>query len=489
MRTLFAILLFSGYVLVASPLSAQINLDFETCELESHTGGRLVRAECAILKLPENPEEPDKNLIDVHVARISALSSRKRKDPLLFIPGGPGQAASENWGTVQGAFQSILRKRDVILVDQRGTGLSNKLGCKAASNQSESMVFDAELTSDVSSDCLESLQADPRFYSTSIAVKDLEEVRKSLGVETWNIYGVSYGTRVALHYLRRYPDRVRTVTLDAVVPPGVALGPGISLDAEAAFQKMLERCASDSACNAAFPNLGDGTRKLLEDLEREPREISYENFTSGTVENLTVNNNHVSLTMRMMSYSSHGVSILPNMLYEAYARDNFAPFARQAELQNNNISNSLAMGMHNAVICTEDYPLLNNPDIDLSAMENTYLGSVPSEALKANCADWPSGIMDEDFHEPLVTDVPTLILSGGADPVTPARYGQLLEKLMPNALHIVNPYQGHMQVMLGCSPTVVNNFIVRGNTQDVDYGCLERLRPEPFFVNANGPRP
>jgi len=476
-------------VAALSPVVAQAALDFKPCELDSPSGGLTVRAECAILPLPEDPSDTSTTLIDVHVARLSATSSKSEDDPLLFIAGGPGQAASESWSTVQGAFRSVLKKRDIYLVDQRGTGLSNKLACESTSTQPDVMVFDPELTTEVSLECLESLEADPRFYSTSVAVSDLERVRDAIGVDTWNIYGVSYGSRVALHYLRRYPDRVRTLTLDAVVPPGVALGPGISLDAEAAFQTMLERCGNDNACNQAYPDLEEGTRNLLEALKNEPREISYENFTAGTVENLKVSNNHVSLTMRMMSYSSHGVSILPNMLHEAYARDNFAPFARQAEMQNRNLSNSMAMGMHNAVICTEDYPLLKNLDAKREAIENTYLGAIPSDALGASCAEWPAGVIDEDFHAPLESDKPVLILSGGADPVTPARYGELLMENMPNALHIINPFQGHMQVMLGCGPSVVNNFILRGNTHDVDYGCLERLRPEPFFINANGPRP
>lgn len=473
-----------------SPLYASDLPSFEPCELSTPTTGFKTRADCAEFELPENPEEPDLTKISVHVARIAATLPDKNADPMLFIAGGPGQSASESWPAVQGAFRSISKYRDIYLIDQRGTGRSNKLTCPAAEEQSEILVFDAEATAEISRECLKQLPGDPRFYTTSIAVSELETIRQRLKIEQWNIYGVSYGTRVALHYLRRYPEQVRTLTLDAAVPPGVALGPDLSINAETAFQQMLTRCTGDPACNAAYPDLGGGVRDLLERLREKPENISFENFSSGTLESLKVNDNHLALTMRMLAYSSHGVSILPNMLHEAYANSNFAPFARQADMQSRNLGQSLASGMHNAVICTEDQPIINILSEEQKlALRQTYLGITPLQALEASCRHWPAGVLDADFHEPVKSDKPVLILSGGSDPVTPPAYGEQLMQHLPNGLHIVNPFQGHMQIALGCGPTVVANFITRGNTHDVDYGCLERLRPEPFFINANGPRP
>ncbi len=473
-----------------SPLFANETVEFQPCELSAPSSGFKTRANCAIFELAENPDEPDLAKIPVHVARISATLPNKKADPLLFIAGGPGQSASESWPAIQGAFRTISKYRDVYLIDQRGTGRSNKLSCPAAEEQSQILVFDADATAETSRECLTQLPGDPRFYTTSIAVGELDTIRQRLEIEQWNIYGVSYGTRVALHYLRRFPQHVRTLTLDAAVPPGVALGPDLSINAEVAFQQMLERCANDAACDEAYPDLGPGVRDLLVKLREKPQDIRFENFSTGTLETLKVNDNHLALTMRMLSYSSHGVSILPNMLFEAYAKDNFAPFARQADMQSKNLGQSLASGMHNAVICTEDQPLIKQlSNEQKQKLADTYLGITPLEALEANCRDWPAGVLDKDFHEPVKSDKPILILSGSADPVTPPAYGERLTEHMPNALHIVNPFQGHMQIALGCGPTVVANFINRGNTKDVDYGCLERLRPEPFFINANGPRP
>jgi len=464
--------------------------EFNACELKDPVSARSARAECAYFPLAENPDNPDGKPVNIHVARLESLSRNKYPDPLLFITGGPGQAASESWVTIQSAFNTLRKNRDVYVIDQRGTGLSNKLDCpEEPESSTDVFTFNEAATAERARTCLESLQSNPRYYTTSVAVQDLELIRQKLDIAQWNIYGVSYGTRVALHYLRRFPDQVRTMTLDAVVPPGTALGPGIAIDAENALQAMFDRCREDKACSGAYPQLEQGARTLLSDLRDAPVDISFENFNKGTLESTRITENHVTLTMRMLSYSSHGVAILPNMLHEAYAKNNFAPFARQAELQSENLGQTLATGMHNAIICTEDTGQSGLQNIDEGALRDTYLGDTALKALDANCRHWPSGIIDDDFHTPVKSDAQVLVLSGGTDPVTPPAYGERAISEMPNALHIVNPFQGHVQVALGCMPRVVANFIERGKTDDVDFGCLERLRAEPFFVDANGPRP
>ena len=277
--------------------------------------------------------------------------------------------------------------------------------------------------------------------------------------------------------------------LDAAVPPGTALGPGIAVEAEKSLRQMFERCETDVACSTAYPELEAGTRRMLEELDQNPVDIEFENFNAGTVESTRLTSNHITLTMRMLSYSSHGVAILPFMLHEAYANRNYAPFARQAAMQSDSLGESIATGMHNSIICTEDEPFSSEFGIDAAMLQDTYLGDTALKALEASCKHWPAGVIDDDFHVPLQSDAQVLILSGGADPVTPPSYGKRVEDTLPNALHIVNPFQGHVQIALGCMPTVVSNFIVRGDTANVDFGCLERLRAEPFFVDANGPRP
>ena len=252
---------------------------------------------------------------------------------------------------------------------------------------------------------------------------------------------------------------------------------------------MFERCSNDTHCQLAFPDLEQSTLALLDDLREQPREITFENFDTGSLDSIRLSVHHITLTMRILSYSSHGVSILPYLLNEAYANDNFAPLARQASLQTDKLTSSLATGMHNAIICTEDAPLARNDSGSPDRYSNTYLGDTPLKALESNCKYWPAGVIDLDFHEKVTSDAQVLVLSGTADPITPDAYGEKVVADLPNALHIVNPYQGHVQIALGCTPAIVANFIQKGLTRDIDYGCLERLRAEPFFIDANGPRP
>ena len=485
-RGLILLLVFLASVI---PSGFASEMEFKSCEIGNPTSGLLARAECAEFEVAEDPNSPDGKRISLKVARIAARSRSSLSDPFTLLAGGPGQSALESWPSVQGAFERIRKDRDIYLVDQRGTGQSNRLECPDPPESVDPFNFDAESIRESSANCLASLPSDPRFYTTSIAVQDLDKIRAALGIEQWNVYGISYGTRVGLHYLRRFPERVRTLTLDAVVPPSLVLGGGIAIEAERAFELMLDRCRSDADCSGRYPDLGSRTRALISQLRNKPQQISFENFNSGKVESLEFSLGHLTLSMRMLAYSSHGASILPNMLFEAYENGNFAPFARQASMQAGKVGSTLASGMHNAVICTEDFPFIDFDNMDRKQLESTYLGTDAIDAIRANCQNWPAGIIDSDFKEPVESDVPVLILSGDADPVTPPAYAESITEGLPNSLHIVNPAQGHMQVALGCMPMVLANFIERGTTSDVDFACLERLSPEPFFIDANGPMP
>ena len=227
----------------------------------------------------------------------------------------------------------------------------------------------------------------------------------------------------------------------------------------------------------------------MQSLKEAPKEITFENFNTGKLETLSFQLEHLTTTLRMLSYSSHGISLLPALLHNAYNNDNFAPLARQARLQAENLGSTLASGMHNAVICTEDVPFIDMTDDLRNQMEETFLGVVPIEALNASCRYWPQGVLDETFKTPVTSDKPVLILSGGADPVTPPEFGEEVKRTLTNSLHIINPSQGHMQAWLGCTPGIMNSFLEHASPEEIDDQCLDRQQPLPFFVNSNGPQP
>ena len=486
---------------------AQPAPDFAPCRIGGEAAS--VRAACATLPValdPDAPDAPDGARIELAIARVEARGRAPAPDPLVFVAGGPGQSARDAYASVAGAFAEIGRTRDVLLIDQRGTGGSHPLDCPdddgggedgggadagdrplglPSTSAGEDLV--AEAVADARA-CLASLDADPTLFTTSVAVRDLEAVRAALGIEAWNLYGVSYGTRAALHYARRYPSRVRSLVLDAVVPPGAPLGADIAPHAQRALDSVFARCAAEPGCAAAFPDVAERTEDLIEALADDPRTVVREDVATGRLQSEPFSREDLASTLRLLTYSAWGASILPSMLHAATAHDHLAPLARQTSMQSRALGASLATGMHRAVTCTEDLPF-TDVEAAAAAAEGTYLGAEPIRALAAACEAWPRGRIDADFHDPLTLDVPALVLSGDADPVTPPAFGERLLTGLANARHVVNAGQGHVQAPLGCMPAIMARFLDAPDPAALELGCLERLSPPPFFVDANGPLP
>jgi pimeloyl-ACP methyl ester carboxylesterase len=243
----------------------------------------------------------------------------------------------------------------------------------------------------------------------------------------------------------------------------------------------------DKGCFNAFGDLTEPTLSLLDSLEENPKSITFEDIATGSLSTMELTREHLAITIRLMSYSAQTAAILPSMLHDAIVNENFAPLARQAKLQTQSLGDSLASGMHQAIMCTEDAPFVNpEENADEPA---TYLGEGAIDALLASCKHWPPGIIDADFKEAVTSDAPILILSGEADPITPPSYGESITSTLPNARHIVNPDQGHMQAPFGCMPVLLAKFISTADAKNLNLQCLERLRVTPFFVDANGPLP
>ncbi|MDB3935162.1 alpha/beta hydrolase [Granulosicoccus sp.] len=477
-------------------------ITFSDCTIG--TDGIQRQAGCATLDVLLDPDDPSQGVLGLSIARIESRRKSSNTDALTILAGGPGQSAIDTFPAIAFAFRHIMRDRDVILIDQRGTGGSTLLDCPETDETANldgavNLQTDPEELAQQAKACLDTLPADPTLFTTSVAVQDLESVRRQLGISQWNLYGVSYGTRVAMHYLRRYPDAVRTMILDAVVPPQISLGPDIGKLAQDSLEHIFARCESDTGCNEAFGNLTTPTLEFLDELAESPRSMTYEDIASGQLTTREFTRDHLAATLRLMSYSSQTAAILPSMLNEAINNDNLAPFARQADMQGASLSASLATGMHHAVICTEDVPFFAQDTQDTQALTSeqaqsaittrSYLGDDIVSAITANCRYWPAGRIDDDFKEALKSDKPTLILSGGADPITPPEYGDMVAETLDDVKHIVNEAQGHMQSAFGCTPVLMAQFVDEAQTENLDSTCLERLSPTPFFIDANGPLP
>lgn len=490
-------------VIQASNRDASAPLTFESCTIGDDRAQTV--AECAKLAVPLDHEQPDGATLELSIARIAARQGDTSNTAFTILAGGPGQSAIDSYAALSFAFRHIARDHDIVLVDQRGTGASNPLDCpeaidaSASGTRSDDDLSDDELAA-LSTACRENLEADTRLFTTSVAVRDLETVRQSLDLTHWHLYGISYGTRVAQHYTRRYPEQVASLILDAVVPPDVPLGPEVAPLADRALNLLFERCESDVDCAEHFPTIGVRVRQWFEQLQEEPLEVTIEDLITGGTRQTRFGASELASVVRLMSYNAMTAALLPSMLDAAIEEGHVAPLARQAELQARTVSDTIASGMHLAIVCTEDVPRIPADAAEASA--NTFLGPRLLTSLMASCQDWPMGVIDDDFHEPLSASVPTLILSGEADPITPPAYGERVAASLTHVQHIVNRAQGHMQAPLGCLPANMAQFISEAanalqdpqtsaspESMSLDTECLERILPPPFFVDPNGPMP
>lgn len=460
-------------------------LELHDCRIRAGRGFPGIKARCGTLERHENPDDPGSPLLELFVAVVPALTLEPEPDPFVPIAGGPGQASTEFYAAYAEAFEMVRRNRDIVLLDQRGTGQSAPLDCEA---DDEIIVgqFSREETIDETEECLDGLPHDPRFFTTSVAVRDLEALREALGYPQFNLYGISYGTRVAQHFLRRYPDSTRTVVLDGVVPPQLALGPAIAIEAQNALDAVFDRCAESNDCALAFPDLRENFEKLRDSLEEQPVTVNLPDPLTGEAMELSFGRQEMAAALRLLSYHPSSVAVMPLLINEA-VRGNFAPLAAQFLMISEGMSDAINIGMHNAVVCTEDAPYFAGENVARAALDVTFIGPVQFDALKAICSVWPAGVLDDQFKTAVATDIPVLLLSGEADPITPPRYAELAAVDFGNARLLTGKKQGHGQAPRGCMPQIIADFVVAADPSALEVDCLDRLYAMPFFLDFSGP--
>ena len=322
----------TAVLIACGPVTAQddadpARLELEDCRIRAGEGFPGIKARCGTFERLENPADPDSTLLKLHVAVVAALSLEPEPDAFVPIAGGPGQSTIEFYASLVGAFEEVRRTRDIVLLDQRGTGRSAPMDCDADEGIIEGG-FSREQTIAVTETCLEQLPHDPRYFTTSVAVEDLEALRVALGYSQFNLYGISYGTRVAQHFVRRYPESTRSVIIDGVVAPQIALGPGIAIEAQNALDAIFERCAESEPCNDRFPTIHDDFEELRQRLADDAVTISIPSPLKGTPEDITFGDDEMAGALRLLSYHPSSVALIPLLIDEA-VNGNFQPLAAQ----------------------------------------------------------------------------------------------------------------------------------------------------------------
>ena len=472
-------------LLGAAGASAQIAL--EDCRISAGPGSPSIAARCGEFERPLNPEQPDGDTITLKVAVVPSLSLEPAPDAFVPIAGGPGASSIRFYAAWAHAFGRVQQDRDILLVDQRGTGESAPMTCEAEDDFREATFSPEGILTSVEQ-CLDTLPHDPRFFTTSVAVRDLEAVRVALGYDSLNLYGSSYGTRVAQHYARRFPGSTRTIIIDGVVPPQVPLGPEIATESQRALDRVIERCANEPACSERFPSLRQDFEQLQETLAAGPVTVSVPNPMTGEPETLEFGKEHMAVAIRLLLYDARSIALIP-LSISAAANGNYTPLAAQFQLTAASLSEALNIGMHNAVMCTEDIPFIDFDAVDQDAIDASYLGPLQLEAIRTMCSIWPQGPMDDDLLTPLATDIPVLLLSGDADPITPPRYAELAAVDLENAWLLTGTNQGHGIGPVGCMPRVIGSFIAAMALEDGAADCLGDAFAMPFFLDFTGPTP
>jgi pimeloyl-ACP methyl ester carboxylesterase len=457
------------------------SLELTACELgpQAHPLYASLQAYCADVPVPENWQQPNGRLISIHIAWLPAHTSQPLADPVVFLDGGPGGAATEDFPGLAGGFAGLMNERSILLMDQRGTGRSHPLHCAFDADDDP-----ASLKQRISK-CVDSLKpnTDLAMYTTTATIHDLDAIRNQLGIAQLNLFGISYGTRVAQQYAEQFAAHTRSIILDSPVPNALALGQDHALNLDAALQQTFDRCHADPACDQRFTDNYQRLMRLKAQLNT-PKQLTIPDPWDQHPQTVTLTQAGFATTVRMLAYSNATAALLPLMLHNA-EHGQWQSLATAQLL----VEHGLApIGRNNvlelSIICSEDAQQLHADDRN----QHTLLGTRMVDSFNGICPLWPRQAASATFHRPLQSDIPTLILAGSDDPVTPPRYGDEIAKSLSHSKLLTFQGMGHGQIMSVCAPPIIKQFIQTTQFNELPVACLNRLTPTAAFWSNNGPK-
>ena len=437
---------------------------------------------CGALDVFEDRAARTGRTIPLNVVVLPALTERPAPDPIFVLAGGPGLgAASGIDGGVIDFFRPMRAGRDVVFVDQRGTGASHRLPCRLAADVGAQAAFGDLLPPERIRACRETLEkiADLRLYTTPIAMDDLDDVRAALGYAQVNLYGVSYGTLAALQYLRRHPSRVRSLALSGVATPAQKLPLQFAAGAQAALDHLIADCAADEACRRAYPDLAADVAAALAQFAGGPVTFDFSAADGRAAEPVTMSRPVFAERLRLMLYNVRAAGRVPHVLHRAAGGD-WIPFARATSPPLTGASPSLALGMYFSVTCSESVPTLTEDEV-VRGSRGSFVGEDRTRVHMRACREWPRGDIPAEYYAPVKSRAPVLMLSGELDPATPARYATEAARTLPNARQVLIRGVAH-DYFHDCLRDLVAEFFARGSARDLDTRCVETLRRPPFAV-------
>lgn len=476
---------FAIAVLIASAGCGQARISYLDRLHPCTSSEAAVDAYCGTLSVFENRQERSGRRISLNIVVLPAISSDVKPDPLVFLAGGPGQGAAQMAREIREGFRRIQRDRDIVLVDQRGTGKSHPLDCSDPQEHLRDALAPIDAALPRLRKCLDGYDADVRLYTTPIAMDDLDDVRAYLGYDRVNLYGGSYGTRAALVYMRQHGDRVRAAILDSVAPTDMRLPMYAARDAQRALDKLLADCDADARCHAAYPDLSNQVRSLIHRLDEQPVHAHVVHPRTGIAEDVDIRADTIASVIFAALYTPATGSVVP-MLVDRAAHNDFQGLLTLAVAGDS--AENMSVGMQLSVLCSEDAARFSETDYVRATAGTVFGQHLLAGQIKA-CEFWPRGTVDASYYEPVTSDVPTLVLSGDLDPVTPPEWGQSVAQHLTHAMHVQVSGSGHGVISTACGRQLVQTFLDRGSVDGLDASCAKTTRRPPFFLSPAGPDP
>ena len=441
-------------------------------------------AKCGTFEVWENRDAKAGRRIGLKVVVLPATGSPRASDAITFLGGGPGEAVTEETPYIARDFAALLAHRDIVLVDQRGTGGSHALECDLYPGKDAQTALGAFFPAERVRQCRAALEknADVRMYTTAAMVDDLDDVRAALGYDRLDLVGGSYGTRAALAFLRRHPEHARVAVLEGVVPPTKAMPLYFPRSAQNAIERIFDECAADAACHAAFPDLRGDLRTIVAKATANPVPVDVLNPKTGDTVRVTLSRDLLGEALRYLMYQSMTGLYVPVLVHQAAGGD-FAPLAEFALTSRLQLVNGLGTGLYLSVTCAEDLPFIAAADAERVAA-NTFLGDYRYLQQRAACDAWARGSASAQMREPVRAQTPVLLVSGAWDPVTPAADAAEVAATLPHSLSLVVPAGGHGYTGVPgaeeCVDAISKQFIERGSVDGLDTTCVAHLHRAPF---------
>lgn len=447
-------------------------------KLEACTIGN-AQARCGTHRVYENRSTRAGRQIDLKIVVLPATGDQVEPDPLFYFTGGPGGAATDSAPMFKTEFAELNKTRDIVLIDQRGTGGSNLLRCPKPDKPfavSDTAAFSAYVEA-----CLKGLDGDPRRYTTRAYVDDVNEVRQALGYDQINISGGSYGGTVVQVYVQQHPQTVRTAIINNSTLIDYPIFEHIADSSQRALDLVFERCAKDPQCHAAFPDPKADLEAALAQVAKQPVETNV--WDPANSQPISVTTEVLAGVVHEMLMGANTAAQLPRLVHRIASKSDWDAVA-QLHVDRILPQQRAATGlvMYAVIRCSEPWAV-SRPDEVVRNSQDSYAGRgavAQAESVAQTCTLMP-GVEPAALYGPTQkSNVPVLVLNAGEDPQNPPQNVAKTAEVYPNSKVLFEPYRGHYTVNWVCLAKVYKEFIDLGNVQDLKADCLGKVRPYAF---------